>query len=289
MKSFQNSPPRTAAILSWLNWTNRISSRSRIRGRAARFIYLVYRATATRRCIFRGTRVLLVESLTIATKTLLPLFLRGTKRERQSLEQLTSVSSSLLGCQRASEVPETGGGWRVQIFYEGRASTWKNRGLLHLLTRHLIGESRKRLDFSTRTASHVFSSPRLIAFLPLFFTRISDYSMFDNKSFRYLFRERNRFLFTCSSFETCQSLIFILALFLLLAPLICFFQVIFVFSLLLFPFSSFLSYLEEQTTLVSLCTCTPRDQFLCQIPPPSWFVRKRPPTLRLIGLAIYIL
>lgn len=205
----------------------------------------MYRATATRRCIFRGTRVLLVESLTIATKTLLLPFLRGTRRERQSLEQLTSVSSSLLGCQRASEVPETGGGWRVQIFYEGRASTWKNRGLLHLLTRHLIGESRKRLDFSTHMASHVSSSSWLDArfrraFPPPFFTRISDYSMFDNKSFRYLFRERNHFLFTCSSFETCQSLIFTLALFLLLAPLICFFQVIFVFSLLLFPFSSFL-------------------------------------------------
>lgn len=31
MKSFQNSPPRTAAILSRLNWTNRISSRSNLR------------------------------------------------------------------------------------------------------------------------------------------------------------------------------------------------------------------------------------------------------------------
>jgi len=31
MKSFQNLPPRTTAILSWLNWTNRISSKSNLR------------------------------------------------------------------------------------------------------------------------------------------------------------------------------------------------------------------------------------------------------------------
>lgn len=31
MKSFQNSPPRNAAILSWLNWTNRISSEPNLR------------------------------------------------------------------------------------------------------------------------------------------------------------------------------------------------------------------------------------------------------------------
>lgn len=41
MKSFQNSPPRTAVILSRLNWTNRISSESNLRPRPAlRFIHL---------------------------------------------------------------------------------------------------------------------------------------------------------------------------------------------------------------------------------------------------------
>lgn len=42
MKSFQNSPPRTAAILSRLNWTNRISSESNLRPGPVRFIYFVY-------------------------------------------------------------------------------------------------------------------------------------------------------------------------------------------------------------------------------------------------------
>lgn len=55
-------------------------------------------------------------------------------------------------------------------------------------------------------------------------------------------------------------------LFLLLASSIYFFQV---FSLLVLLSSFLLSYPTWKTTLVSLCTCTSRDQFLCQIPPPS--------------------
>lgn len=167
--------------------------------------------------------------------------------------------------------------------------------MLHLLTRHLIGESRKCLDFSTRTVSHVSSSSRLDApfrraLLPPFFTRISDYSMLDNKSPRSLFRERNRFLFTCSSFDaTCQSYLHprpfrAARAFDLIFP--SHFRLLS--STSFFFLSSFLFYLAEQTTLVSLCTCIASRSILMSDSSLS-ICQKRPSTLRLIGLAICIL
>lgn len=75
-------------------------------------------------------------------------------------------------------------------------------------------DTRSFSSASSSASSSRFDDPRLISVAchPPFSARISDYLMFDHKSSCYLFSEHNRFLFTCSSFDTtCHRLIFTLA------------------------------------------------------------------------------